>query len=766
MKMRMKRITGFFLSLVMVMGFLPLNPIVSYANDNASGDVKIDDKNFPDPTFRDYVSQNFDKSHHDGKLSQNELDDVKEIGINNTSVTSLQGIEYFKNLDYLDCSKNKITSLDVSKNINLCMLDCSINNLTSLKLGNNTNLRMLHCSGNQLTSLDLSGNTMPIPLSCNNQQYNITVIKGIGKFKYSDFPGRFDKDKVKSLVGATLGDDALIVNDDNPSVVTYKYNVGDRVNNEMNVKLNVTYAVVKIDDKHFPDENFRKFVKDNFDKNNNGYLSDDELDGVEELVLYWKQLSSLQGIEYFKNLKRLICFDSHITSLDVSRNPNLTKLICYDNDLKSLDVSHNLNLTELDCHNTQLKSLDVSHNHNLANLVCNGNALTSLDLSNNPNLTHLECTFSQLTSLDVSHNPVLTELQCNNNNLTSLNLNKNTKLTQLDCSNQRYDITVIKGIRKFEYSKFPRGFDKDKVDPDSLVGATLGDNALTVNSNNPSVVTYKYKVGDRNNQEMDVKLNVTFIEFDPTHVKGMRVTAQPSKLSYTADDKLALDGLVVTLTDDHNLTKDVTPAEFGTYGINADPANQTSLTVANNRKPVKLTKEGVPTAVTDKLTVSNQSSGSASGSLPIPSPILGGTGMNDDAPITVDKDELNIQIDSAESDSKPGNAGDGAGAAVKQAADMLDDFLAQAKHVETNPNATQAQVDADARKLADARKVQPETSDPKQQPETPDPKPQPKKRIGMISKKGESALFAVLLAVLLAVIGFSVAGLAFFVRRK
>ena len=50
--------------------------------------------------------------------------------------------------------------------------------------------------------------------------------------------------------------------------------------------------------------------------------------------------------------------------------------------------------------------------------------------------------------------------------------------------------------------------------------------------------------------------------------------------------------------------------------------------------------------------------------LPTPNPVPGGGagfGANDNAPTTVDKGELNIQIDSAEADSKPGNAGDGAG---------------------------------------------------------------------------------------------------------
>ena len=38
-EMKMKRIMGFFLALVMSIGYLSLNSIVSYANDNASGNA-------------------------------------------------------------------------------------------------------------------------------------------------------------------------------------------------------------------------------------------------------------------------------------------------------------------------------------------------------------------------------------------------------------------------------------------------------------------------------------------------------------------------------------------------------------------------------------------------------------------------------------------------------------------------------------------------------------------------------------------------------
>ena len=81
-----------------------------------------------------------------------------------------------------------------------------------------------------------------------------------------------------------------------------------------------------------------------------------------------------------------------------------------------------------------------------------------------------------------------------------------------------------------------------------------------------------------------------------------QVKTQP-KLSYTAGEKLDLSGLVVTLTDNQGGTKDVTPAEFGTFNITAEPDNKAPLTLANNGKPVKLSKQGVQDAVTKNLTV-------------------------------------------------------------------------------------------------------------------------------------------------------------------
>ncbi|MDK8276322.1 MAG: bacterial Ig-like domain-containing protein [Peptoniphilus duerdenii] len=117
---------------------------------------------------------------------------------------------------------------------------------------------------------------------------------------------------------------------------------------------------------------------------------------------------------------------------------------------------------------------------------------------------------------------------------------------------------------------------------------------------------------DHNNTKIKIKLNgvekvetdpliVKSKEFDPENAKSITVNTQP-KLEYTEGEKLDLTGLVVTLTDNQGLTKDVAFADFAANGIEAAPANDTALTLTDNAKKVKLTK-GNLTAETKALTV-------------------------------------------------------------------------------------------------------------------------------------------------------------------
>ena len=198
----------------------------------------------------------------------------------------------------------------------------------------------------------------------------------------------------------------------------------------------------------FPDQVFREFVKQ-YDNNNDGKLSQDELAAVTEMDLdpydvpYDKpyrgeKISSLKGIEHFTSLKNLNCKLNLLTELDVSQNPALESLDCSYNQLRALDVSNNLALKELNCCGSnngsyKLSALDVSNCPALEKLNCKGNELSTLDVSKNSELNSLDCEGNHLSALDVSKNSELNSLNCGDNKLSALNVSNNSKLTILGC---------------------------------------------------------------------------------------------------------------------------------------------------------------------------------------------------------------------------------------------------------------------------------------------------------------------------------------------
>ena len=137
---------------------------------------------------------------------------------------------------------------------------------------------------------------------------------------------------------------------------------------------------IPIDSTHFPDDNFIAYVELNCDKDDDGTLSQDELNGVTELYVAYANIKDLTGIELFPNLEKLDCKNNNLTRLDVSKNTKLTKLYCEFNQLTGLDLSKNTALTKLGCHDNQLTSLDLSKNTELDTLDCSGNK-RSLELS-------------------------------------------------------------------------------------------------------------------------------------------------------------------------------------------------------------------------------------------------------------------------------------------------------------------------------------------------------------------------------------------------
>ena len=207
-------------------------------------------------------------------------------------------------------------------------------------------------------------------------------------------------------------------------------------------------ADVVLNATNFPDDNFRTYISTLTGVSVGGMISNATLASVTWFSVSYKEISSLQGIEYFTELKQLYCSNNKITSLDLSKNTKLTNLECDYSQLTSLDLSKNTALHELHCVRNQLTSLDVSKNAELKNLYCNYNQLTSIDVSKNTELIWLIIGHNQLTSIDVSKNTKLTILNIGQNQLTSLDVSKNTNLTDLICgANPISSIDVTKNTK-------------------------------------------------------------------------------------------------------------------------------------------------------------------------------------------------------------------------------------------------------------------------------------------------------------------------------
>ena len=263
----------------------PENGVSAQADPVDSEFVEINDTNFPDPVFLQYVKDNIDTAdttsgQKDDKLSKAERDAVTEINIDNKNCTDLTGIAYFANLTKLYCSYNQLTTLDVSKNAKLRILECYNNGMEKLNLGDITHLTLLNCDDNNLTELDVSKNPYLEELECREnklrrvvigKKYSLTTlhlrgnqltsldlsgttreiwnlddlwqrcaidVDENGTFDLSSFlPEGFDEDKASAWLGCIKSGSILKVNS---HTVRYFYNTGSTYNKQKRMTVILT----------------------------------------------------------------------------------------------------------------------------------------------------------------------------------------------------------------------------------------------------------------------------------------------------------------------------------------------------------------------------------------------------------------------------------------------------------------------------------------------------------------------------------------------
>ena len=311
---------------------------------------------------------------------------------------------------------------------------------------------------------------------------------------------------------------------------------------------------IAINEKNFPDKNFRDYVAGKWDENHDNRFSPSEIANAKWISCDNKEISNLKGIEFFTNIWLLECYYNNLTTIDLSHNKNLSYINCHHNQLneldvsglplletfycgqnklQSIDVSKNKQLKDFSCTENPLNTLDVSQNTELEKLACVGNNLTELDVSKNKNLKILWCYQNKLSSLNLENQTELELLGCRENPLNVLSISANTKLkklyvnktnlTSLDATNNTaleefngkdcsYNIAV-EGDGKFDLTTLPGHFDASKAT--AIRGGTINGNILTVDPNSKTF-RYDYDIGQPN-KKMNVVLNVHWHNYQWKH---------------------------------------------------------------------------------------------------------------------------------------------------------------------------------------------------------------------------------------------------------
>ena len=311
----------------------------------------INEQNFPDPVFREYL-KSFDKSGN-GRLGDTEKRDITSLDLKKRNITTLKGIEFLTYLERLDCSSNKLSSLDISKNAMLHTLNCEENEIQSLDISNNTKLWSLRCKENKLMTLATGSNTALSELNCSDNQIK-----------------KLDISKNTNLNDINCSYNELTVLD-------------------ISKNLNLRYI--------------------NCSSNQLKELTVSHLVDLYTLQCSNNELTILD-IKANTQLNYLVCGGNKLKELDASNNHYIDQIFAQNNELKKLNIGDNSKLWLLECEYNELTELDVSKATALKWFHCDCNQLKKLDISCNTKLTSLTCRFNLLTELDIRNCPALIEL--------------------------------------------------------------------------------------------------------------------------------------------------------------------------------------------------------------------------------------------------------------------------------------------------------------------------------------------------------------------
>lgn len=371
---------------------------------SAWADVEINETNFPDEAFRNWVMQ-WD-TDNSGGLSEQEISAAGDtqiptaIYINNMGISNLKGIEYFTHATSLNCAGNNLTELDVSALENLWFLKCSDNQLESLKI--HPNLSRLHAYNNNLSEFVIPENSRAWELKLYNNQLQSFQLPLNMRFERNE---AFD-----------------------PATIYRSIKLNYNPITSLNLSSNAEVHWLDVSDTQLNTIDVSQLPSLGSLSMNNCPISHIDLSQNTNLGEFTARCTSFESLDFSNNtqLKSLdVGWCENLTEINFVNSTELEKFVCPYTSLKSLDLSQNTYpyLYFIYADNCQLETMDLSGCTGLNELRCRNNKLTELKV-NSPWLSLVRCENNQLTSLDVSASTEqLTTLHCYNNKLEEFHFN-------------------------------------------------------------------------------------------------------------------------------------------------------------------------------------------------------------------------------------------------------------------------------------------------------------------------------------------------------
>lgn len=467
-------------------------PLLAAALHYTLEGIPIDEAHFPDANFRAYVAKDLDPNG-DLWLTPQEIAAVEEISCAERGIASLQGIACFSNLDYLDCSYNQLSNLDLSGNALLTELDCSCNEtLAALDLSALPDFELLTCSGCiLLTQLDLRNNPELTELDCRECALTALDLRSNGKLWYLDCSGNaltaLDLSALPALGYLMCNDNQLTkLSLDHPALQYI-----DCYRNALTaLDLSACSALTYVDCSDNGLETLtlgeQPLLKELYCHENS--LTRLDLTGcplVQDAVLTTEgelnegtMIYSKGQVEFYVDPGVVLVTDHEGIPIDEAHFPDAIfrawvsqNTIDFDGNgwltdgermaVKQIEViskaiaslkgiEYFYALEYLDAEGNPLTELDLSENTVLKNVSLCYCQLKSVDVTGLELLKNLDVSYNRLTALDLQTNTALQSLDCSGNGLTALNVSACTELTGLLCSENSIavlDVSALTGLK-------------------------------------------------------------------------------------------------------------------------------------------------------------------------------------------------------------------------------------------------------------------------------------------------------------------------------